>query len=91
MNSISLENFHSKLIGFFNSQPESVDFKQPVQWKKLGLVDYLNVIKNPMSIAKINKKFNSIKYSTIKQMIADVELIWSNCRQYNEANSVPIT
>ena len=31
-----------------------VDFKYPVRWKELGLLDYPNVIKQPMDLGTIS-------------------------------------
>ncbi len=90
MSSKSIDLFHKELMAFLNSQPEIIDFVCPVEWKKLGLYDYRSIIKNPMSISLINKKFNSNKYSSIDEIIDDVKLIWDNCRTYNRENSVRV-
>lgn len=45
--------------------------------------DYAQVITNPMDLARMEKKLNSDKYSTVEVAVADVELIKSNAYTYN--------
>jgi len=44
---------------------DACDFREPVDWKGLGLNDYPQVIKNPMDLGTVNKKFNIGKYTTV--------------------------
>ena len=36
-------------------------FKAPVQWEKIGLLDYPNVVKNPMDLGTIGKKLEHLE------------------------------
>ena len=45
--------------------------------------DYAIVVTNPMDLARMEKKLNSDKYSTVEVAIADVELIKNNAYTYN--------
>jgi hypothetical protein len=45
--------------------------------------DYAQVITNPMDLARMEKKLNSDKYSTVEVAVADIELIKSNTYTYN--------
>ncbi|CBK24076.2 uncharacterized protein [Blastocystis hominis] len=41
------------LIVSFLKDPDLIDFYEPVKWKELGLIDYLQVIKNPMDLTTV--------------------------------------
>lgn len=62
-------------------------FREPVDWKALGLFDYPQVIKNPMDLGLIKKKLNENKYKSIHDAADDVRLIWKNCMTYNADGS----
>jgi len=36
---------------------DSVDFREPVDWKGMGLTDYTSIIKYPMDLSTVLKKF----------------------------------
>lgn len=40
-----------------------------------------------MDLSTIKKKLHSGKYSSIGECIEDIELIWSNCKLYNQESS----
>jgi hypothetical protein len=44
---------------------DSVDFRQPVDWRALGLTDYPIIIKNPMDLGTVKKKLMTGKYKYI--------------------------
>ena len=62
-------------------------FREPVDWKALGLFDYPQVIKKPMDLGLIKKKLNEQKYKSIHDAADDVRLIWKNCMTYNADGS----
>ena len=76
------------LIKSLERLPEAVNFLKPVDFKSLGLLDYLQIIKTPMDLSTIRKKIKQEKYSTIEEVIEDIVLIWDNCRAYNQSGSV---
>ena len=41
---------------------DSNDFRTPVDWKGMGLTDYSLVVKHPMDLSTVNRKFNQKKY-----------------------------
>ncbi|XP_024857996.1 bromodomain adjacent to zinc finger domain protein 1A isoform X2 [Kryptolebias marmoratus] len=45
--------------------------------------DYYDIIKQPMALSTIREKVNSCEYQTAGEFISDVELMFSNCLQYN--------
>ncbi len=58
-------------------------FLEPVQHVELGLSDYLQIVKKPMDISTIKKNLNNLVYNSVQEVINDIMLIWSNCKNYN--------
>lgn len=76
-----------KIIDALESDPNSVIFQEPVDHINLGLTDYLLIIKQPMDLSTIKKKINSKKYINNIEVLQDMNLIWENCKLYNQAGS----
>ena len=76
------------LIKSLESNPDSYEFLQPVDYIGLGLHDYPTVIKNPMDISSVKTKLNSGQYPTAEAALLDLQLIWDNCKYYNMSDSV---
>ena len=77
----------TKLVDALMGESDSLEFRQPVDWKGLGLEDYPIVIKKPMDLTTIKNKLKKGKYSAAAEVIQDIELIWENCKTYNMADS----
>ncbi|KAI4174527.1 MAG: hypothetical protein LQ343_002284 [Gyalolechia ehrenbergii] len=45
--------------------------------------DYYNVIKTPMDLGSMTKKLKNIQYKSKQEFVTDLNLIWSNCLNYN--------
>ena len=54
----------------------------------MGLIDYPTTVKHPMDLGTIHKKMKSDKYKTVEEILDDMQLIWDNCKLYNEQGSV---
>ena len=54
----------------------------------MNLIDYPIIIKHPMDLSTIKKKLKSSKYKIINDFIDDIQLIWDNCKLYNQEGSV---
>ena len=50
--------------------------------------DYYMIIQNPIAMEQIQKKVNRNEYQNLREFIADIRLLCSNCRQYNEDSSL---
>jgi rubrerythrin len=57
---------------------------EPVDVKGLGLHDYYKVIEKPMDLGTIKKKMESSEYSNVREIYADVRLVFKNAMRYNE-------
>jgi hypothetical protein len=49
----------------------------------LDIPDYPEVIKNPMDLGTIWKKLQDGQYNDASEVLADLDLVWSNCLLYN--------
>lgn len=76
-----------KIVCSMMSRPESMAFREPVDWKGLGLVDYPTIVKNPMDLGTIKSKIEADKYTTLDDIAHDVRLVWRNCMLYNRDGS----
>ncbi|KAG7238083.1 hypothetical protein INR49_031437 [Caranx melampygus] len=45
--------------------------------------DYYDIIKKPIALSTIREKVNNCEYQTAGEFISDVDLMFSNCLQYN--------
>ncbi|XP_029972388.1 bromodomain adjacent to zinc finger domain protein 1A isoform X2 [Salarias fasciatus] len=45
--------------------------------------DYYDIIKKPIALSTIREKVNNCDYQTAAEFVSDVELMFSNCLQYN--------
>ncbi|KAK1736889.1 bromodomain-containing protein [Skeletonema marinoi] len=77
----------SKLVSQVYAKADAEPFREPVDWKALGLFDYPQVIKKPMDLGLIKKKLHENKYKSIHDAADDVRLIWKNCMTYNADGS----
>lgn len=61
-------------------------FLNPVN--KDEVPDYYNVITSPMDLSTVEDKLEHDFYAAPKDLVADLKLIFSNCRKYNDATTV---
>lgn len=50
--------------------------------------DYYNVISSPMDLSTVEERLMRDFYTAPKDLVADLKLIFSNCRQYNDSTTV---
>ncbi|KAJ8760268.1 hypothetical protein K2173_011680 [Erythroxylum novogranatense] len=65
-------------------------FMQPVDVKGLGLDDYYEVIDKPMDFSTIKNQMEAkdgTGYKTVREICADVRLVFKNAMKYNEERS----
>lgn len=61
-------------------------FLKPVN--KDEIPEYYEVITTPMDLSTIDERLENDHYNAPKDLVDDLKLIFSNCRQYNEAKTV---
>jgi hypothetical protein len=59
---------------------------EPVDVEGLKLHDYYDIIKNPMDLGTIKRKFDSRQYADPDEFAADLRLVCENCFKYNPPN-----
>ncbi|KAI0684807.1 hypothetical protein BC835DRAFT_1292112 [Cytidiella melzeri] len=74
-----------KLLSDLQGNSLSFAFRQPVS--KDDVADYYDVIKQPMDLATMEHKLDTNQYSNLDAFLADAQLIFDNCRIYNQENS----
>ena len=78
-----LQEILDKIINDKNAS----EFKEPVDYVLLGLLDYPSIITHPMDLGTCKKKLLNGEYKIFQDFMDDVNLIWENCRLYNQAGS----
>ncbi|KNB44644.1 bromodomain containing protein [Blastocystis sp. subtype 4] len=72
-----------ELLVNLSTLPEAEPFLSPVPWKEWNLLDYPQIVKQPMDLGTVRSKLEKDEYKDIYAFAADVRLIWSNCVLYN--------
>lgn len=62
-------------------------FAEPVDPVQLNIFDYFEIVKKPMDFGTVKSKLKDNSYKTVVQFMADLELVFHNCRLYNGENS----
>ena len=79
------------ILGQLYYHYESTDFLHPVTPETFGddamYEEYCSVISRPMDIATVMDKMRAHTYSSKYQFRRDIELIFDNCREFNEAGT----
>ncbi|WEW56884.1 histone acetyltransferase [Emydomyces testavorans] len=68
------------------SHKQAWPFLNPVN--KDDVPDYYNVITSPMDLSTVEDRLEHDFYTAPKDLVSDLKLIFSNCRQYNDATTV---
>ena len=55
--------------------------------RALGILDYPKIVKNPMDLGTIDDKLSKGEYLSVDAFVADVRLVFYNCRIYNPSNT----
>eukprot|EP01114_Cavostelium_apophysatum_P008922 TRINITY_DN2195_c0_g1_i5.p1 TRINITY_DN2195_c0_g1~~TRINITY_DN2195_c0_g1_i5.p1 ORF type:complete len:648 (+),score=244.76 TRINITY_DN2195_c0_g1_i5:200-2143(+) len=77
---------HKLLLGFMKHK-YAPPFNQPVDPVKLGIPDYLTVIKRPMDFSTIQDKIDNGEYSKPEEFCVDMRLVFANAMLYNAPGS----
>ncbi|KZF22114.1 histone acetyltransferase GCN5 [Xylona heveae TC161] len=73
------------LLNNMQNQGFAWPFTQPVN--KDEVVDYYDVIKEPMDLSTMEEKHEKDMYPTPEDFIRDAKLIFDNCRRYNNEHT----
>ena len=67
-----------KLVDKLYARQDAEPFRDPVQWRELGLFDYPELIKHPMALSDVKAKLTAGQYRNPGECADDVNLIWKN-------------
>ena len=76
-----------KIFETMKSDTQALDFLAPVDYVALGILDYPTIITHPMDLGTVKKNLENGEYKTFQDFMSDINLIWKNCRQYNQPGS----
>eukprot|EP01066_Platyproteum_vivax_P013263 Platyproteum_vivax@DN6013_c0_g1_i1.p1 len=68
------------------SQP----FRLPVVPNEQSCPNYFNIIKTPMDLYTVKRKLNNHQYPSAAPLLADLDLIFTNCSTYNTGVEHPV-
>lgn len=83
---MSKSDLHKLVLGLL-ARPESSAFREPVDWKALGLDDYPDIVARPMDLGTIKKNIETNQYLDVEDIANDIRLVWTNCMLYNRDGS----
>ena len=75
-----------KILQTLLENPYSEIFREPVNYKELGLIDYPKIVKKPMNLLKVQKAVQKGN-NTLQTTLNEIQLIWDNCKLYNVEES----
>jgi hypothetical protein len=73
------------------SHPSSVPFRRPVNAAAMKLLDYHKIISRPMDLGTVYTHCVLGEYETLRELVADVELVVSNAQRYNPEGHIVYT
>ena len=76
-----------KIFEIMEKDPQSIDFLSPVDYEALGILDYPRIITQPMDLGTVKTKLQNDEYKLFQDFMSDINLIWKNCRTYNQNGS----
>lgn len=76
-----------ELIKYISKHKEAGIFMHRVDPVKHGCTDYFDIIDNPMDFGLIRTKLNDGEYSDGITFLRDIDLVFSNCKTYNDEGS----
>ncbi|KAI9256062.1 hypothetical protein EDC94DRAFT_636102 [Helicostylum pulchrum] len=83
VNKVKCNRVLKKLWGLQESEP----FRKPVDAVALGIPQYYEVIKRPMDLSAIQKKYDSNQYNTVWELEKDIRQVFWNCYGFNNHES----
>ena len=76
-----------KIFETLEEDPLAFDFLEPVDYVALNILDYPKIITHPMDLGTVKKNLYNYAYPSMKEFLDDINLIWKNCRTYNQPGS----
>jgi len=84
----SLQRKCDQLVKNLMKRSQGVHFSRPVEWKKMGLLDYPKLIKDPMDLGTVAERVTKTYYTRLEQFANDIRLVWKNAFIFNAPDSL---
>ena len=92
------EQMHALLKSIIRLNSARLYFNAPVDWRKLKLVLYPEIIKEPMDLGTIDQRLDADRdqpferkhYKLAEEFAHDVRLVWKNAFIFNGSSSSPV-
>ena len=84
---VKVWNWCKRVLEEFWKMPEALKFLEPVDWVKLKLPLWPNIIKNPMDLKTIKQNLDLNHYVDIFEFDRDMKLVWSNAKTFYRPDS----
>lgn len=72
-----------KIVDSLLANPKAADFYDPVPWKEWGLKNYSTIVKYPMDLRTIKRRYGEGYYGSALEIFFDIRAIWIACTSYN--------
>jgi len=76
------------LMKTITKRNQAVHFTKPVEWKKLGLLDYPKLIKQPMDLGTVGDRLARNYYARLEDWANDMRLVWKNAFIFNAPDTM---
>jgi bromodomain-containing factor 1 len=77
------QKYCSAIMRNLKKHRDAAPFLNPVDYVKLNVLDYPDIVKQPMDLMMVDRKLNASEYASVDEFVADVRLIFNNCFKYN--------
>ena len=77
-------HFAQQLLKYIWQNDKGLDFRN---LNSVNISYYNTIIKHPMCLDKIKTKLARGKYYCLEEVVSDIDLIWKNCRKFNDLSS----
>ncbi|PNH04654.1 Transcription factor GTE3, chloroplastic [Tetrabaena socialis] len=78
----------ANVLEYLTKKKIATVFMKPVDPVRDGVPDYHKFITHPMDLGTVKTKLKERKYADPREYVADIRLIWFNCRSYNQAGTL---
>ena len=76
-----------KIFETMERDSQAYEFLTPVDYIGLNILDYPKIITHPMDLGTVKKNLLNGEYKIFQDFMSDINLIWKNCRTYNQPGS----
>ena len=72
-----------KVLGQCSKSKGAVHFMEPVDPVKFNIMDYFDIVTQPMDLGTVKRKLQHNCYPSLAEFVRDMNLVWENSYKYN--------